>query len=244
MSATSTFRAHSAHHTNASVIDVQTPSHIPFSSHKSDLYAWREVFQLYMDAEIFESHAEASRGERPIEDAEARMSHFLSQLAERGLASGRRFTAKESRDALRTFLSLNAFILDLRKFQHATAEATRKILKKHAKRTALPLPPTLASPFMIPEDVTPRTFSIVLPSAGEPGGAAALVPRSTVSLSHLLGQALGETILPIIPHIDDYACLICTNIAFKPIRLSCRHLFCVRYVLLLFVVSVCFLRVN
>ena len=159
------------------------------------------------------------------------MGHFLLQLSERGLASGRRFAVKESRDALRTFLSLNAFILDVRKFQHATAEATRKILKKHAKRTALPLPPALASPFMISEGATPRTFSIVLPSAGEPGGAAAPVPRSTVSLSHLLGQALGETILPIIPHIDDYACLICTNIAFKPIRLSCGHLFCVRWVL-------------
>lgn len=233
MSATHAFRAHSAHDTNASVIDVQTPSFIPFSSHKSDLYAWREVFQMYMDAEIFESQAEASRGERPIEDVEGRMSEFLSQLTERGLASGRRFTTKESCDALRTFLSLNAFILDLRKFQHATAEATRKILKKHTKRTALPHPPMLASPFMIPVDATPRIFSIVPPSADEPGGSAALMPRSTVSLSRLLGQALGETILPIIPHIDDYACLICTSIAFKPIRLSCRHLFCVRYVILL-----------
>lgn len=50
-----------------------------------------------------------------------------------------------------------------------------------------------------------------------------------MSLSLLLGQAIGENLLPIIPHIDDYACLICTNIAFKPIRLSCGHLFCVRY---------------
>jgi hypothetical protein len=28
--------------------------------------------------------------------------------------------------------------------------------------------------------------------------------------------------------LDDYACLICTSIAFKPIRLACGHLFCVR----------------
>lgn len=44
----------------------------------------------------------------------------------------------------------------------------------------------------------------------------------------MLVQALGETLLPIIPHIDDYACVICTSIAFKPIRLQCGHLFCVR----------------
>lgn len=47
----------------------------------------------------------------------------------------------------------------------------------------------------------------------------------------MLVQALGETLLPIIPHIDDYACVICTSIAFKPIRLHCGHLFCVRCVL-------------
>ncbi|TFY51555.1 hypothetical protein EVJ58_g10503, partial [Rhodofomes roseus] len=80
MSATHSFRAHSAHATNPSAIDVQTPSHIPFAAGKSDLYAWREIFQLYMDAEIFESHAEATRGERTIEDAEAHMAMFLEQL--------------------------------------------------------------------------------------------------------------------------------------------------------------------
>lgn len=32
----------------------------------------------------------------------------------------------------------------------------------------------------------------------------------------------------ILPSLDDYACLICTSIAFKPIRLGCGHLFCVR----------------
>jgi hypothetical protein len=31
-----------------------------------------------------------------------------------------------------------------------------------------------------------------------------------------------------LPSLDDYACLICTSIAFKPIRLACGHLFCVR----------------
>lgn len=35
-------------------------------------------------------------------------------------------------------------------------------------------------------------------------------------------------LLSILPSLDDYACLICTTIAFKPIRLDCGHLFCVR----------------
>lgn len=40
--------------------------------------------------------------------------------------------------------------------------------------------------------------------------------------------ALTETLLPILPTVEDYTCLICTSIAFKPIRLDCGHLFCVR----------------
>ncbi|KAH9830345.1 uncharacterized protein C8Q71DRAFT_862635 [Rhodofomes roseus] len=124
MSATHSFRAHSMHATNPSAIDVPTPSHIPFAAGKSDLYACRKIIELYMGAEIFESHAEATRGERTIEDAEAHMAMFLEQLDVRELGSGRRFVVKESHGALQALLSLNAFILDLRKFQHATAEAT------------------------------------------------------------------------------------------------------------------------
>ena len=58
--------------------------------------------------------------------------------------------------------------------------------------------------------------------------APRMTSAESFSLSLLLVQALTETLLPIIPHIDDYSCVICTNLAFKPIRLRCRHLFCVR----------------
>lgn len=94
-----------------------------------------------------------------------------------------------------------------RQFSFGNAEATRKILKKHAKRTALPL--VLCSTMSAP----PR---------------ALLSDATTSSLSRTLVQAIGQTLIPIIPHIDDYCCLICTSIAFKPIRLTCGHLFCVR----------------
>jgi hypothetical protein len=93
----------------------------------------------------------------------------------------------------------------------ANAEATRKILKKHAKRTALPLP------------------AYVLEADSSKITEFALVPQQPTSLPRVLVQAIGETLLPIIPHVDDYACLICTSIAFKPIRLVCGHFFCVRY---------------
>lgn len=92
-------------------------------------------------------------------------------------------------------------------FQSANAEAARKIMKKHAKRTALP------SPRATIENVPSLDFS-----------------QGRNSISHILIVTLTESLLPIIPHIDDYLCLICTSLAFKPIRLSCRRkrpLFCV-----------------
>lgn len=99
----------------------------------------------------------------------------------------------------------------------------RKILKKHAKRTALPLPEL---PHGAPAtDVVGAESALVL---AHPLGALTLFPMTASSLTRLLVQAVGETLLPIVPAVDDYACLICTSIAFKPIRLACGHLFCVR----------------
>lgn len=44
----------------------------------------------------------------------------------------------------------------------------------------------------------------------------------------MLVLAVTEVLLPVVPHIDDYSCLICTGLAYKPVRLGCGHLFCVR----------------
>ena len=72
----------------------------------------------------------------------------------------------------------------------------------------MPLSPDLASPFTVPQDSADRAVVLARTSR-----------RDSLSLSLVLVQALTETLLPIIPHIDDYACVICTSIAFKPIRL-------------------------
>ncbi|PPQ72204.1 hypothetical protein CVT24_002361 [Panaeolus cyanescens] len=167
---------------------------------KSDLYAWRQIFQLYLESEVFEDITEAHRGERSVEECERRLQLFADRVTKEGLGDGSKFKLKQSAQALETFLSLNLFILNLKKLSHANSEATRKILKKHAKRTALSLPNTSLAP-----------------SAS-----------STTSLPRILVQALGEKLIPIIPSLADYCCHICMDIAFKPIRLGCGHLFCVR----------------
>ncbi|KXN82923.1 hypothetical protein AN958_02006 [Leucoagaricus sp. SymC.cos] len=198
------FRALSPLKDNAGTIQIQRGS-----LSKSDLYSWREIFQVYVEAEVFESTHEQDRGERSVEESDRRLQLFAKQVTQRGLAAQGKFKLKRSRSALETFFQLNILILNIKKFQLANSEATRKILKKHAKRTALPLPPEASS------------------SQGPP--QLAMIPQvRSFSLPRILVQAIGETLLPIIPHIDDYSCLICTSIAFKPIRLDCGHLFCVR----------------
>jgi len=178
---------------------------------KSDLSAWREIFQLYIESEVFESPNEYNRGSLPAAEAEVRLRAFASRVTDRGLGDRRTLKLKQSRDALQTFLQLNLLLLDLKKFQEANSEAMRKILKKHAKRTALPLPPFS----MGSEPNHDDCHSLVIPS-------------TLHSLPRILVQAISETLLPVIPSIDDYSCAICTSIAFKPIRLNCGHLFCVR----------------
>jgi len=199
VSSTSSFHPHSSSSDPASIA-ISSPNFATRA--KSDLYSWREIFQLYVEAEVFESVSEADRGERGVEDVETRLQAFAERVTKRELVSKLRL--RNSRSALETFLELNAFILNIKKFQFANAEATRKILKKHTKRTSLPLP------------ASANCFDL------------ALVHRDSTSLPRVLVQAIGEILLPIIPHVDDYECLICTSIAFKPIRLFCGHLFCVR----------------
>ncbi|KAH8116989.1 SPX domain-containing protein [Phellopilus nigrolimitatus] len=214
---------------SAPLLSPFSSSFIPGGKSKSDLYAWREIFQLYVESEVFEGMSERDRGERDIMETERRLALFAERVTGRGLGDSRKLRLKESRNALETFLKLNVLVVNLKKFQFANAEAARKILKKHAKRTALPFPRLDLSSAFSQAD----TSQIVSLFGQQPPDASrtdilALIPTTVTSLPHILVQAIGETLLPIIPHLDDYSCLICTSIAFKPIRLGCGHLFCVR----------------
>ncbi|KAF9072036.1 SPX domain-containing protein [Rhodocollybia butyracea] len=214
---------------------------ISSKSNASDLYSWREIFQLYIDSEVFESLQEAHAGEQSIEESEKRLKLFAERVSSRGLGDKRKLKLKQSHEALQSFLELNMFILNVKKLEQANADATRKILKKHAKRTALPLPfPNGQDYFTQALALAPRSKYASFPASSYPSSSLSPASSSLVassssprtlplpSLPRILIQALGDTLLPIIPHLDDYSCVICTNIAFKPIRLGCGHLFCVR----------------
>ncbi|WVF67671.1 hypothetical protein IAT40_002430 [Kwoniella sp. CBS 6097] len=184
---------------------------------KKDLYAWREIFTLWVEAEIFESNSERDRGERTVEAAEARLQKFANEVVKRGLGDRRTLRGKKSRKSWEEFLRLNVLLLDLKRFQVANINAARKILKKHDKRTAL----TASAGF-------PSFVRSTLSAHVDKDGNVSTWTFYNTSLPHVLLASLTDTLLPILPSLDDYACLICTSIAFKPIRLGCGHLFCVR----------------
>ncbi|KAG8849324.1 hypothetical protein FRB96_000860 [Tulasnella sp. 330] len=143
---------------------------------KSDLDTWRTIFQLWVDTEIFESLAESSKGELPVHESDERLRRFMDGIVRRGYTDRRHMRISSSREALDRFCALNVLLLDLKKFQQANLEATRKILKKHQKRTSLP-------------------SSVVLPSLS-------LTTRRSETLPHAILLTMTQTLLPIIPSID------------------------------------------
>jgi hypothetical protein len=185
---------------------------------KADMYAWREIFSLWVEAQIFESARERDRGERSLEQAEERLHWFVDQVGRRKLAA--QMKQKESRQALEAFLDLNITLLDLKRFIRLNEEAARKILKKHDKRTAL----TGTSDF-------PQFLQHLKASTAHEAGALTrpdLFLTDSHTLPHILLSTITETLLPVIPQLDDYTCLICGDISYRPIRLDCGHRFCLR----------------
>lgn len=114
-SAIRSFDAYSSASPHPAHIGVRAPRSHFIADHKSDLDRWREIFQLYVETEIFESHREASRGENSIEESECRLALFMDRLGHQGLLDGKKFRMKASHQALGRFLQMNMFLLNMKK---------------------------------------------------------------------------------------------------------------------------------
>lgn len=121
---------------------------------------------------------------------------------------------------------------DLRAFM-AQQEAARRAMGIHpiGSGGVINLP---ASAFQPAADVSSNggTSTALVSSAAHPS-LAALLPSATTgilseSLPHILLSLVTTTLLPILPAVDDYSCAICTSVAWRPVRLDCSHLFCLR----------------
>ena len=94
---------------------------------KSDLYPWREIFELYLAAQIFFSTHEETHGSRSSESAQKQLVWFQAEVNKRGLPA--QFKLPSSGAAYMRFLSINATLLQNLRFQELNKIALNKIIK-------------------------------------------------------------------------------------------------------------------
>lgn len=172
---------------------------------RSDLYNWRELFRIYLDSEVFFRYNETSLPhlERNAVQVKRNMDEFMSRVEKTQLLQ--KFNKKRSITAYKQFVEINDRLLKILQFQAINTTALRKILKKFDKRTSLNV--STRFPELISQDHIFITGS---------------------SLAQSICFVMQSKLITLIPQLDDYTCPICVSVAFKPIRLVCGHIFCVR----------------
>ncbi|QPG77144.1 hypothetical protein FOA43_004548 [Brettanomyces nanus] len=171
---------------------------------KNDLYTWRKIFQIYMDSQIFFSTIEQSAGVLSNATSKIRYGKFLEKIEKEKLVQ--HFKLKESLDGFMEFKALNESILKVSNFQALNIMAISKILKKFDKRTHFK---------------SKELFPLLIQKSEQ-------IDILQNSMGRDIGSIMTNRLLNIIPQVDDYLCPICCSVAYKPIRLDCGHLFCVR----------------
>ena len=94
---------------------------------KTDIYAWREVFGVYIDCSVFFSTAEQDSYNLTSSMAHQKLQAFSTRLQELGFPQ--RLKKGQSRAALGRFIRINYALLQNLKFQELNVTAMTKILK-------------------------------------------------------------------------------------------------------------------
>jgi E3 ubiquitin-protein ligase BAH len=167
---------------------------------KAEVEAWREIFRLYVESQVFFSTAEGSAGSRSSSAAQEKLEEFSLGLVKE---QKQLKLSNSGKAAMDSFIQINGSLLQFMKFQEINHTALTKIMKKFDKRTALHsqanLPMMLTSESFIAQD-----------------------------LAKAACFTIQEQLLQIVPQLNDYLCPVCFSISFKPIRLRCNHVFCIR----------------
>ncbi|GAB7353883.1 hypothetical protein MBLNU459_g4238t1 [Dothideomycetes sp. NU459] len=171
---------------------------------KVDVDVWREILALYIESTVFFSSYEQDHGSRTFCKAKAQMQQFSDKLVKQGLV--KKFHSRKSTVAFDQFVTINLDILKAMRFQEINMEATRKILKKFDKRTAL--------------------------GAGKSYQGLLLSGPFAKSIAKDMCAAMTSEIVTVVPQMDDYICPICYGLAWRPIRLQCcNNVYCIRCVI-------------
>lgn len=94
---------------------------------RTDLYRWRELFDIYLQAGIFFSTLEIDHGSRNSTVALERLQWFQGEVVKLGIVNS--FKLRASHQALERFVSINVTLLRNLKFQEINQLAITKILK-------------------------------------------------------------------------------------------------------------------
>lgn len=94
---------------------------------KTDLYSWRELFDIYLQAGIFFSTHEVDHGSRSSVAAVTKLDWFQSEVVKSGIVKS--FKLPASHQALERFVRINVTLLRNLKFQEINQLAITKILK-------------------------------------------------------------------------------------------------------------------
>jgi E3 ubiquitin-protein ligase BAH len=94
---------------------------------KTDMYRWRELFDIYLQAQIFFSTREQDHGSRSSAVAARQLGWFQNEVTRRGLLED--FKLPASLQAFGRFVTINITLLQNLKFQEMNQKAIGKILK-------------------------------------------------------------------------------------------------------------------
>lgn len=186
-------------------IDKLSDKVLQLSRHKSDMYTWRELFRIYLDSEVYFRYNETSSSllEKLLEQVKKNLESFGDRAEKAQIA--KRFKSKQAILALLNFVQMNEHLLKIIQFQLINTTALRKILKKFDKQTSL--------------NVLGRYPSLISQDHVFIAGR---------SVAQSICYVMQTKLLTIVPQLEDYTCPICMLVAYKPIRLMCGHIFCVR----------------
>ncbi|KAK9242627.1 hypothetical protein V1506DRAFT_555941 [Lipomyces tetrasporus] len=102
---------------------------------KNDLYAWRDIFSLYIDAEIFFSSLEPDQGERSVEQAHERLTWFMDKIRQTKVIA--RLRSPESKAIFELFWGLNLTLMLSAECQELNHISAIKTSKTSGENTAL-----------------------------------------------------------------------------------------------------------
>ncbi|KAJ2397721.1 hypothetical protein GGI23_003432 [Coemansia sp. RSA 2559] len=170
------------------------------SPFKHDFEIWREIFRLYIDANVWDHSEGDFRSAHSAKEGQDRFTRFTNHIENVGLT--KKLRDPHSARILMSFYKLNIELSYLRLLQEMNEVATRKIIKKHDKRTHL-----------IAKTQFPQIVNI-----------------DATSLTRALIYTVYNDLVGVVPQIDDYLCPMCLNILWRPLRLECSHVFCSRCV--------------